>query len=147
PPGDDPGGPKKRIIAITDAAGLEANPAANRTFRIDYYTKDEVKQAHIRGKIQRITDHNGSALDFQYYEDGNLLRLTQRGGTNADGSPLADRSFVFTYTTSSGAGPAIPNPAARVNPDPRTPNQSTGLYSVRDPRGQETLFTYYGPGS
>jgi YD repeat-containing protein len=144
PAGEDPGGPKKRITRVTDAGG--------RAFTIVYWSKDEAKKAHVRGKIQRITDHDGSALDFDYYDDGNLLRLTQRGGTKANGDFLADRSFVFTYTTSNGDGPAIADPALRVNPEPRTPNQSTRLFSVRDPRGveagtngTETTFAYYGP--
>ena len=72
---------------------------------------------------------------------------SRRGGTNADGTPLADRSFVFTYTTSNGDGPAIPAAADRVNPEPKTPNQSTRLFSVRDPRGNETTFTYLGAGN
>ncbi|MCA1824441.1 MAG: DNRLRE domain-containing protein, partial [Frankia sp.] len=139
PPADDPGGPKQRVTTVTDAAG--------RTFGIDYFTKAEVQKAPVRGKVQRITDHSGAALDFDYYEDGNLLRLTERGGTKADGSALVDRSIVFTYTNSAGDAAAITDPALRVNPDPRTPNQSTRLYSVRDPRGKETRFTYYGPTS
>src|SRR4029453_14293598 len=115
PSGDDPGGPKKRITAVTDAGG--------RSFTIDYWSKAEAKKAHVRGKIQTIVDHSGSKLHFDYYDDGNLLRLTQAGGTNADGSFLADRSLVFTYTPSSGDGPAIPAAADRVNPDPKTANQ------------------------
>jgi RHS repeat-associated protein len=138
PPAEDPGGPKFRVTTVTDAGG--------RAFTLTYWSKAEAKKAHIRGKVKRIADHTGSALDFDYYEDGNLLRLTQRGGTNADGSFLADRSFVFTYTDSPGNGPAIPLAADRVNPDPRTPSQSTRLYSVRDPRGNETLFSYLGSG-
>ena len=137
PPGEDPGGPKKRITAVTDAGG--------RAFLIDYWSKDEAKKAHVRGKIQTITDHSGSRLDFDYYDDGNLLRITQRGGTNANGTFLPDRSFVFTYMTSNGANPAIPNPADRVNPEPKTSNQSTLIYSVRDPRGTETTYSYYLP--
>ncbi len=139
PPGDDPGGPKRRITKVTDAGG--------RAFTIDYWTRSEIKKAHVRGNVQRITDHDGSALDFDYYDDGNLLRLTQRGGTKANGEFLADRSFVFTYTTPNGDGPVITDPAARANPDPRTPNQSTRIYSVRDPRGHETTFTYYAPSN
>jgi RHS repeat-associated protein len=138
PPGEDPGGPKKRVTRITDAGG--------RSFGIAYWSKDEAKKAQVRGNVKRITDHSGSALDFDYYDDGNLLRLTQRGGTNADGTALADRSFVFTYTTSSGDAAAIPAAADRVSPDPKTSNQSTRLFSVRDPRGNETTFTYLGPG-
>lgn len=137
PPGEDPGGPKRRVTRVTDAGG--------RSYDIAYYTKADAKKPQIRGKIRRITDHSGSALDFQYYEDGNLLRLIQRGGTNADGSFLADRSFVFTYTTSNGEGPAL-TAAERVDPDPKTPNQSTRLFSVRDPRGRETTFSYLGNG-
>jgi RHS repeat-associated protein len=135
PPGEDPGGPKKRITKVTDAGG--------RSFLIDYWSKDEAKKAHVRGNIQMISDHSGSRLDFDYYDDGNLLRLTQRGGTTASGEFLPDRSFVFTYTTSNGAGPAIPLLADRVNPEPKTPNQSTRLFSVRDPRGTETTYAYY----
>ena len=135
PPGEDPGGPKKRVTTVTDPGG--------RSFVIDYWSKDEIKKAHVRGKIQSIRDHSGSKLNFDYYEDGNLLRLTQVGGTNANGTNLPSRSFVFTYTTSNGAGPAIPIAADRVNPEPRTPNQSTRLYSVRDARGAETTFAYY----
>jgi RHS repeat-associated protein len=147
PPGEDPGGPKKRITRITDAAGLGGTPAPNRFFTIDYYSKAEAKKPQVRGNIEKIIDHNGSILLFEYYEDGNLLRITQKGGTNADGTALSDRSFVFTYTTSSGAGPAIADPANRVNPDPKTSNQSTRLYSVRDPRGTETRFAYFTSGA
>ncbi len=139
PAGEDPGGPNKRIKAVTDAAGSPSVP--NRTFTIDYWSKDEAKKAHVRGNIQRITDHDQSALDFDYYDDGNLLRLTQRGGTTAGGEFLADRSFVFTYTTSDGSGPAI-GAEGRANPDPKTANQSTRLYSVRDPREHETTYAY-----
>jgi RHS repeat-associated protein len=139
PPGEDPGGPKWRITRITDPG--------QRAFTVTYWSKAEAKKAHVRGKVKRITDHTGSALDFDYYDDGNLLRLTQRGGTTADGSFLADRSFVFTYTTPAGDQPAISDPAARVDPDPRTPSQSTRIYSVRDPRGHETTFTYYAPSN
>ena len=146
PPAEDPGGFKKRITKVTDAAGA-MNGAPNRSFNIDYYSKAEAHKPHIRGKIQTITDHDGSALDFEYYDDGNLLRLTQRGGTNADGTALPSRTFVFTYTTSDGSGPAIPLAADRVNPASKTSNQSNRLFSVRDPRGTETTFAYYGPTS
>jgi RHS repeat-associated protein len=137
PPGQDPGGPKKRVARVTDAGG--------RSYDIVYYGKADAKKPQIRGKVRRITDHTGNALDFEYYEDGNLLRLIQRGGTNADGSFLPDRSFVFTYTTSNGEGPAL-TAAERANPDPKTPNQSTRLFSVRDPRGHVTTFAYLGTG-
>jgi YD repeat-containing protein len=153
PPGEDPGGPKKRITAVTDAAGQGGSPAPNRSFNVAYYSKANAKKPHVRGNIRRITDHNGSALDFDYYDDGNLLRLTQRGGTKADGSALSDRSFVFTYTTSAGNDPAIALEADRRNPDNKIGNQSTRLYSVRQPRvladraQEETLFTYLGSGN
>jgi RHS repeat-associated protein len=138
PPAEDPGGPKRRITKVTDAGG--------RDFTITYWAKADKVKSHVRGKIRRITDHSGSPLDFEYYDDGNLRKLIQRGGTNADGSFLADRAFVFTYTDPAGNGPALPLAADRVDPDPKTPSQSTRLYSVRDPRGKETLFSYLGSG-
>ena len=47
------------------------------------------------------------------------------------------------------AGPVVKGEGspARVDPDPRTPSQSTRIYSVRDPRGHETTFTYYAPSN
>ncbi len=135
PPGEDPGGPKFRITKVTDAGG--------RSVTISYYTKAQTNNAHQRGLISDLTDHLGHVLHFDYYFDGNLLRLTQRGGTTASGAFLADRSWVFTYLTSNGAGPAIPAAADRVNPDPKTPNEDTQIYSVRDPRGHETRYSYY----
>jgi YD repeat-containing protein len=139
PAGEDPGGPAKRITAVTDAGG--------RPTTISYYSKDEAKSPHVRGNIKDVTDHGGHVLHADYYEDGNLLRVTQVGGTTATGAALADRSWVFTYTTSAGDAAAIPLAADRANPDPRTPNQSTRLFSVRDPNQHETTFTYFGPGS
>ncbi|MDQ3739338.1 MAG: hypothetical protein M3389_00210, partial [Actinomycetota bacterium] len=139
PPGEDPGGPKKRIVAVTDAG--------NRSFNIAYYSKADVKKAHVRGKVKRVTDHTGSPLDFEYYEDGNLRRLVQRGGTSAQGVFADDRAWVFSYTTSSGSGPALATAAERSNPPERVGNQSSRIYSVRDPRGNESRFTYLGSGN
>lgn len=135
---DDEDGQRKRITEVIDAGG--------RKFTLTYFSKRDAWKRHLRGKVKRITDHSGSPLDFEYYQDGNLLRIIQRGATNADGTYLPDRSFVFTYTTSSGSGPAIPLAANRVNPNPKTSNQSTRLYSVRDPRGNETTFAYVTSG-
>ncbi len=154
-PGDDPGGPKFKVTSVTDAGG--------RSYTIAYFVKADSVKSRVRGKVKSITDHSGHALNFSYYDDGNLLRLTERGGTNADGTSLADRSWVFTYTTSSGGAsgcntaicdaPAISSAIARINPDPKTSPESTRIYSVRDPNGvvdttrPETRFDYYGPTS
>ncbi len=131
-PDEDPGGPKKRIISVTDPGG--------RSFLIDYYLKSEAKKPQIRGNIETITDHEGHRLRFDYYDDGNLLRMTQVGGTNADGSFLADRSWVFTYTVEGDDTPAASD---LLNPDPHTPNQSGRIYSIADPRENLTKFDYY----
>lgn len=136
PAGEDPGGPKKRVSVVRDAGG--------RDFTITYWSKAEEKNGRVRGNVKRITDHTNSAIDFEYYSDGNLRKLIQRGGVGDDGAYTADRQFVFTYTTSNGSGPAITDATVRKNPPQRTPNQSTKLFSVRDPKGVETSFTYYG---
>src|SRR5206468_8612400 len=93
----------------------------------------------------------GHELDFEYYKDGNLLRLTQKGGINADGSLLADRAFVFTYMNSQVKDPVITDPTIRKNPPPDTSPQSSVIFSVQDPRGgqdsgiDETTFRYCTP--
>jgi YD repeat-containing protein len=138
-PGDDPGPVKKHVTKVTDAGG--------RSFDIAYFTKADAKKPQIRGKIRQLTDHLGRALLFDYYEDGNLLRITQKGGANPDGTTLADRTFVFTYTTSDGSGPALPQVADRANPPVKIGNQSTRIFSARDPRGHETTFAYLGSGN
>ena len=135
-PGDDPGGPKFHVTKVIDAAGQGASPAPNRSFDITYFTKATARKPQIRGKISRITDHLLHAVDFAYYDDGNLLSITEAGGANADGTALADRTWSFTYTDSSGSGPAN-NPSS----------QSSLIYSARDPLGHETLFAYNGPGT
>jgi RHS repeat-associated protein len=137
-PGDDPGGPKQHVTQVTDAGG--------RNFTITYFTKADAKKPQVRGKIKQISDHLGRKLDFAYYDDGNLLSLTEEGGSNADGSALAPRSWTFTYASSAGSGPAIATASARLSPDPKTPNESTRLYSVIDPRGHETTFAYVTSG-
>jgi RHS repeat-associated protein len=139
PPAEDPLGPRRRIAKVTDAGG--------RSYAITYYSKDDSHDPNVRGKIKRITDHSGHALDFSYYDDGNLLRITQRGGVGDDGATAPDRSFVFTYTTFAGSEAAIPNAADRVDPDPRTHPQSTRIATIRDPRGHESLFIYNEPSS
>jgi RHS repeat-associated protein len=141
-PGDDPGGPKFHVTKVTDAAGQGTSPAPNRSFTINYFTKATARKPQIRGKVSSITDHVGHRFSFSYYDDGNLLSITEQGGTNADGSFLASRKVVFTYTTSDGSGPAISDPSLRVNPDPKTPNESTKIFSVRDYDGHETTFAY-----
>jgi RHS repeat-associated protein len=158
PSGEDPGGPAKRIVEVRDNVRSGSAAADSKSFTIAYYSKTEAKKPQVRGNIKSITDHNGSALRFDYYDDGNLLRITQAGGANADGSFLPDRSWVFTYTSSSGDVPAIGTASARLSPDPKTTNQSTRIYSIRDPRSQgdaakpETVLAYCGstacgPGS
>lgn len=127
----------KRVGRVLDAAG--------RAFTLSYYAAAETPYEPVVGRMRQIRDHSGSPLDFDYYADGNLLRITQRGGANADGSFLADRGVTFTYTSSSG-GPAISDPGARADPDPATSDQTTRLYSVRDPRGAETTFVYFANG-
>jgi len=127
PPGEDPGGPKKRITAVADATGADPVSSPTRTFKVDYFAKAEASKPKVRGKVQAIRDHTGSALTFGYYDDGNLRVLSQTGGRRADGTRLATRGFYFTYTTSDGSGPAIPAAADRVSPDPKTSNQSSAL--------------------
>jgi RHS repeat-associated protein len=138
PAGEDAYGLAKRVTTVTDQGG--------RTFTLAYYSKAETATPALRGKLKSITDHVGHRLRFDYYDDGNLMRTTEEGGTNADGSYLADRAAIFTYVNSAGTGPAIGTLASRKTPDPGTV-QGQKLYSVIDFRGNETIFAYATSGS
>jgi RHS repeat-associated protein len=131
--GDDAFGLTKQITKVTDQGG--------RDLTLSYFVKTDTGFSAVRGKVKSITDHIGHSWLFSYYNDGNLLRLTEKGGRNANGSYLADRTTTFTYTNSAGSGPAIATLSARQNPDPST-IQSTRLFSVIDARGNESQFAY-----
>jgi RHS repeat-associated protein len=134
----------KRITKVTDAAGV-SDAAPNRSFDLSYYASADLVPAAVRGRAKRITDHTGSALEFDYYDDGNLRTITQVGGTKADGSYLADRRFVLVYTAPDGTDAAVAV-GERSDP-PRNASQSTRLFSIRDPRGKETVFGYVTSGA
>jgi RHS repeat-associated protein len=127
-PSDDPGNLKYHVTSVTDAGG--------RTVTINYYTHANAPKPKIRGLISSIIDHDGHAIEFSYNDDGNLAQITQRGGTNADGSFLADRSWSFTYTASGDGTTQAQN----------TASESTKIYSVADPRGNKTIFNYLSSG-
>ena len=135
--GEDAYGLAKRVSTITDAGGRDATLA--------YYAKAESPTTAVRGKLKSLTDHAGRVTRFDYYDDGNLLRLTQAGGVGDDGSYSAARSLLFAYTNPAGTAAAIPTLAARQNPDPST-NQGRLLYSLIDYRGNESSFTYTTTG-
>ena len=139
PSGEDHGWRKKRITAVTDAAG--------RAYTIGYHGKTTVHKSRIRGRVRSIRDHSGSEVTFGYYDDGSLRRISRVGGKRATGTALGSRHWYFNYTTSNGSGPAITSEAERGNPDPHTRNQSTRLFSVRDPRSRETKFSYVTSGA
>jgi RHS repeat-associated protein len=138
PAGEDAYGLGKRVTTVTDAGG--------RAFTIAYYSKAETATPPLRGKLKSISDHAGHRLRFDYYDDGNLMRLSEEGGTNADDSYLAERALLATYTNPAGTGPAIATLTARKTPDAAT-IQSTKLFSLIDFRGNETSFAYSSSGA
>jgi RHS repeat-associated protein len=138
PSGWCPGATKKRITKVWD-------PSAQRSFQISYFADNSPDNGRLKGRIQSITDHGGHKLMFEYYKDGNLLRLVQQGGTNANGTFLADRSFVITYMHSDGDYPAIGLRADRENPLATTSPQSTQIFSIRDANAKESTFRYCFP--
>jgi RHS repeat-associated protein len=126
-------GVAKQISAVTDQGG--------RSFNLTYYGRADTGDPTLLGKLKKLSDHLGHAWLLSYYNDGNLLALTEKGGTNSDGSYLPDRQIVFNYVNTAGTGPAIGTLAARQTPDPTTVEGSR-LYSVLDYKGQETSFAY-----
>ena len=137
--GEDTAAVRRRVVSVTDAG--------QRSFDIDYYSHAETKTNNAaRGKVQSISDHDGSKLEFYYYADGNLKKLVQLGGGGSDGSTIAARQFIFTYTNSNGSGPAISDANKRKNPPDKVSNQSSRVFSVIDPRGNETTFSYFSSG-
>jgi YD repeat-containing protein len=128
PPSDDPGNLKYHVTAVTDQGG--------RAVSITYFDHGTAHKPKIRGLIKSIVDHDGHELDFTYNDDGNLAQITQRGGTTAGGSFLADRSWSFTYSASGDGTVQAKN----------TASESTKVHSVTDPRGNTTVFTYLSSG-
>jgi RHS repeat-associated protein len=137
---------QRRVSKITDAAGLGANPAENREITISYYSANDTTMPAVIGRIRTLADHLGHSYRFSYYNDGNLLRISEDGGANADGSYLPPRAVTFSYTTPSGDGPAIATLNGRQEPDLSTV-QSTQLYGLIDARGNETSFAYATSGA
>jgi RHS repeat-associated protein len=131
--GEDAYSLAKRVTTVTDAGA--------RDFTLTYYSKAETPTPSMRGKLKRLTDHVGHALEFTYYEDGNLRSIREKGGPGGDGMPTLDRETFFTYTTPDGTGPAIATFGNRQNPNPATV-QSQKLFSQIDFRGAETQFAY-----
>ena len=131
-------GAGKRVTKITDAAAREVTLA--------YYSKTETPRLAVRGKLKTITDHAGRVTRLEYYDDGNLMRIVQTGGTGDDNGFVPERSLVFTYRNAAGTAPAIATLSARQTPDPTT-SQGRLLYSLIDYRGNETSFAYATTGS
>jgi YD repeat-containing protein len=131
--GEDAYGLARRVTMVTDAGG--------RDFTLSYYTKAETPTPAMRGKLKKLTDHVGHALELTYYHDGNLRSIREKGGIGDDGMSTPDREVFFTYTKADGNGPAISSAQARKKPDPSTV-QSNKLYSVVDFRANETWFEY-----
>ena len=116
-------GDNKRVKEVRDQP-LPGQPQG-RPFTLTYYDGQTENK-----RLKEISDHSGHKLQFFYGEHSEhtrLERVTEVGGTNADGTPLADRSFHFDY------GP---------------PNQPQ-LTAVQDPLGYaanpqySTSFSYY----
>jgi RHS repeat-associated protein len=108
----------KRVAQVVDQP--LPGQSQGRIFQLTY-----VAGGPENNRLQEISDHSGHKLVFGYGEHANHTRLetvTEKGGTNADGSPLVDRTFRFSYGTN---------------------NDEPQLSAVTDPRGHATGFTYY----
>jgi len=116
-------------------------------FHLDYFASSDGVATKVIGKVKDIQDHSGHTLAFNYYDDGNLMSLVEKGGTTA-ASTVPDRTWVFTYTELNGSA-AITAQASRYTPiHNQTNNQTDHIYSVIDPigvatqSGHETVFGY-----
>ena len=136
--GNDANGLTEQVTQVTDQG---ITPGGGRSFNLTYYSQASTPIAALRGKVQTISDHLGDTLAFSYYNDGNLMRITQTGGVNPDGSWQPSRSIVLDYTAPGLAAPAVASASARLAPDPATV-QSTKLYALVDYRGDATTFGY-----
>jgi hypothetical protein len=145
---------------VTQTEGVAVVPAKTLTKAVASMTEPEIELESTpnngRAKLDVRAGTRTLTLQGWAAEDWPAIPLLSEIAPVAslDAAPAADalaraamcasddqaRPVVFTYTTSDGSGPAIPEPVDRVDPAPRTSNQSTRIYSVRDPRGAETTF-------
>jgi YD repeat-containing protein len=145
----EPYGGGRRITAVTDAAGAGPSDLA-RTFRIEYYALTDGVTAPVVGKVKRVVDHTdpqggdrGTAIVFQYYEDGTLRQLVEESGVRADGSFLPSRSFVFRYTTVAGVKRVLSLDDPRFDTSQFTYDSTTARLGSRlDRGGYTTVYTY-----
>jgi RHS repeat-associated protein len=150
-----PGGDQDRVrvTEVVDAAGV-ATPSlrARRAYTLEYYDSGH---HHKHGgkdrtpKVKAIRDHTGSKIWFEYYKDDRLNKIGQEGGTTVDGLSAPTRAWSFTYTRwwdddDEYTSPRIASASERSHPDHNINDNSNLIYSVRDPRGNETKFEYYG---
>ena len=118
------------VADVTDQGG--------RSFHLDYYTSDDYVTGKVSGHVSDIKDHSGHMLTFTYYGNANLRSVKEiGGGSNADGTALQDRTWMFNYTDKQGspfctdAGVTTqqqPTACSRLNPDP---NNYTGALVQR----------------
>ena len=140
-PGDDPGGVKKRITKVTDAG------RRLRRDRLLHQGRGQEAADPRQGPEPHGPRRPSAAV--------RLLRGRQPAQDHPGGRCQGQRRLVPGAPVSSSSRTRPPTapcrrfrpPPCASTPTPRRHNQSTRIYSVRDPRGVETLFTYYGPTS
>ncbi len=144
---EDPGNDKRlRVTEVVDAAGV-ANPAlrARRTYRLAYHPGQPGPGGGSPNypQLASITDHTGSKLSFEYFNDDYLRRMTQQGGTTPEGLGAPSRTWSFRWTDQKFDGQyTVPN----ASENKTNPKNSFRLYSVTDPKGRASTFTYIADG-
>ena len=108
PPGQDPGGPKKRVSRIVDPGG--------RAYVVDYYDKDEVKGGRVRGNVAVHQGPLGLAAALR------LLRRRQPDARDAAGRH--HRRRASRSPTAPSSSPTPPRTATHRRWRPR-PSGST----------------------
>ena len=137
-PAEDPGGPKKRITTVTDAGGrtshrLLSQGRGEEGPRPRQHPADHRPLGLARSTSSTTTTATCAADPARRHE----------GQRRVPGRPVV-RLHLHHLLRRRRRRSRSRRP---VEPDPNTPNQSTRLFSVRDPRGSETLSAYLGPGN
>jgi RHS repeat-associated protein len=132
----EPAGTARRLVAVTDAAGL-AEAAPNRAVRLAYHGSDAEEGA--AGKVRSITDHAGIRTELEYDSRGRLEVIREATTTSEERATELTYSSALLDTVIDPLGEVTDFGYVRQTGDRLS---GTRVTSIVDRRGSTTGYAY-----